>query len=121
MTVAEYNDYASAPGKIYVKFRNSDWDAVALNMFVPADAKVLPAGTYTYSADNAEFTFDGQSYAEISLGYGDASNRFAEGSTVTVEENEGVYDVRMNLIFTNGKKAVITFNGTIEGDPFPQQ
>lgn len=121
MTVAEYNDYASAPGKIYVKFRNSDWDAVALNMFVPADAKVLPAGTYTYSADNAEFTFDGQSYAEISLGYGEASNRFVEGSTVTVEESEGVYDVKMNLIFTNGKKAVITFNGTIEGDPFPQQ
>lgn len=121
MTSAEYNDYASEPGKIYVKFKDSDWNTVALNTFVSADAKKLPAGTYTYSDDKSEFTFDGQSYAEIALGYGDSSFRFAEGSTVTVAENEGVYDITMELIFTTGKKATITYNGTIEGDPFPQQ
>lgn len=92
-----------------------------INAFVPADAKTLPAGTYTYGDNGAEFTFDRQSYAEIAIGYGDSNFRFAEGSTITVTEAEGVYDITMELIFTTGKKATIKYNGTISGDPFPQQ
>lgn len=118
MTKAEYNDTPRNPGNIYVKFQNDNWDAVALDFYVDAEATTLPAGTYTYGDRSTEAgTFGWNSYAELNLGYGDASNRLAAGSEVTVEKEDQNYTVTMHLILESGRVLNATYTGEIDGTP----
>ena len=120
LTKAEYNDVVARPaGNMYIKFNDPDWVyTVGLNMFADPEATVLPAGTYTYGDRSTEpGTFDWNSYVDIYTGGSTTNNRMAEGSTVTVEGAEGAYTITMDMKFTSGRRAVLTYNGTISGAP----
>lgn len=120
LTKAEYNDAMARPaGNMYIKFNDPDWIyTVGLNMFADPEATLLPAGTYTYGDRSTEpGTFDWNSYVDVYTGGSSTNNRMAEGSTVTVEEAEGVYTITMDMKFTSGRRAVLTYSGTISGAP----
>ena len=56
----DVNDYVK--GEFYVKMNDADWNyEMVVDFFADADAAKLPAGTYTYSAENKPGTFGAKS------------------------------------------------------------
>ena len=87
---------------------------MAIDFMSTPDATVLPAGTYTYSAEGGEMTFSSKSYLDIYSPY--TSNRFTAG-TITVAEESGVYAIDMDLTLEDGRNARLTYSGAISGTP----
>ncbi len=102
-------------GEFYTKFNDASWNyEMAIDFFADATAKKLPAGTYTYSADNTPGTFGSKSYVDMwspSLG---SSCRFAEGSTVTVSYDGDNIVMDFNLLLAD-KDYILTmkYEGSI--------
>ena len=89
---------------------------MAIDFMSKADATVLPAGTYTYSADGGEMTFSSKSYLDLYNPYPSSNNRFKTG-TITVTEEGGNYNIAMDLTLEDGRTANLTYSGTISGTP----
>lgn len=120
LTKAEYNDALARPaGNMYVKFNDPDWIyTVGINFFADPQETRLPAGVYTYGGRGTEpGSFDWNSYVEIYMGGGTTINRMAEGSTVTVEKDEDVYSITMDMKLESGRRVILTYNGAINGAP----
>lgn len=121
---AEYNDATARPaGNMYVKFDETvNWMyAAGIDFYADPSATTLPAGTYTYGGQStAPGTFSWNSYVDIMVGSSSVNNRMAEGSTINVEENGGVYTITMNMKFESGRSAVLTYTGQISGTPLFQ-
>ena len=116
---AKYNENPQKPGEFYVKFNDTAWSCdMAIDFMSTPGARVLPAGTYTYSADGGEMTFSSKSYLEIYTPY--SNNRFTAG-TVTVAENGGSYTISMDLTLEDGRNAKLTYSGAISGTPTFEQ
>lgn len=112
---AKYNDNPQPAGNFYVKFNDADWSCeMAIDFMSTPDATVLPAGTYTYSAEGGEMTFSSKSYLDIYTPY--TSNRFTAG-TITVAEENGVYAIDMDLTLEDGRNARLIYSGAISGTP----
>lgn len=101
----------AAPGEHYVRMNNSSWSSsLAFDFFAEAGTDTLPAGTYTYSADNTPGTFGPKSYVDTIRPYAAASSaRMAEGSTVTVTAT----GITGKLIMADGRTINISFTGEI--------
>lgn len=112
---AKYNDNPQPAGNFYVKFNDAAWNCeMAIDFVATADATLLPAGTYTYSAEGGEMTFSSKSY--LDLYNPSSSNRFTAG-TITVAEENGVYAIDMDLTLEDGRNARLTYSGAISGTP----
>lgn len=112
---AKYNENPQKPGEFYVTFNDTAWSCyMAIDFMSTPGATVLPAGTYTYSADGGEMTFSSKSYLEIYTPY--SNNRFTAG-TITVTENGGSYTIDMDLTLEDGRNAKISYTGAISGTP----
>ena len=99
-------------GEFYVKMNDADWNyEMVADFFADADAAKLPAGTYTYSAENKPGTFGAKSCLNI---YTPSNNfKFAEGSTITVAYEGENISIKINGITTCGRKFDMTYNGKI--------
>lgn len=118
LSSASYSSNATPEGNFYVKFNDSSWSCeMALDMFGDTEATSLPAGTYTYSTENTRGTFGSKSYVELSKPFPGGTNRLADGSTVTVDKDSENYTIAMNLVFEDGRKAVINFTGQFSNAP----
>lgn len=117
LSAASYNENKQKPGEFYVKFNDTNWSCeMAIDFMSKADATVLPAGTYTYSADGGEMTFSSKSYMDLHNPYPTSNNRFKAG-TITVTEEGGNYNIAMDLTLEDGRTANLTYSGTISGTP----
>lgn len=117
LSAASYNENKQNPGEFYVKFNDTNWSCeMAIDFMSKADATVLPAGTYTYSADGGEMTFSSKSYLDLYNPYPSSNNRFKTG-TITVTEEGGNYNLAMDLTLEDGRTANLTYSGTISGTP----
>lgn len=112
---AKYNDNPQKPGVFYVKFNDAAWSCeMAIDFVSKSDATVLPAGTYTYSAEGGEMTFSNRSYLDT---YNPSCHFTFTAGTVTVTENAGTYTFDMDLTLDDGRNARITYSGEISGTP----
>ena len=115
LSAASYNDNPQQPGEFYVKFNDSAWTCeMAIDFLSTAGATTLPAGTYNYSAEGGEMTFSSKSYLDL---YNPSSNNHFSAGTITVTEDGGSYTISMDLTLENGRKAYISYTGTISGTP----
>lgn len=94
-------------GEFYTKFNDANWNyEMAIDFFANASETKIPAGKYTFSADNTPGTFGSKSYCDLykpNLG----NCRFAEGSTVDVSYSGDNIVMDFNLII-DGKDYVLT-------------
>ena len=115
MSAASYNENPQAAGEFYVKMNDADWKVeMALDFFADTEATVLPAGEYTYSADNTPGTFSQKSYVDF---YNPYSTNKMKGGTVNVAQEEGKYTITMNLELEDGRVCEFTYTGKITGEP----
>ena len=113
---ASYNENPMEKGEFYVKMNDRDWALdMAIDFRADASATVLPAGTYTYSTEKTPGTFSEGSYLNTYSPY--AAAKMAEGSTVTVAEEGGVYTLTLDLVLDDGRRAALTYVGAIAGTP----
>ncbi len=108
-TVVEIND--PQPGEFYIRFNDANWSVeMVTDFFNAADATSLTPGVYEYSADCTPGTYGPRSSITIYTPYSD--NPYS--GPVTVEENNGVYTITMDLTLENGRKALVSYEGEIK-------
>ncbi len=79
------NNNGRVDGEFYVKMNDASYNyEMAIDFYADASATAIPAGTYTYSAENTPGTFGPKSYIDLYTPNLGSSLRFAEGSTVEV-------------------------------------
>ncbi len=118
ITKATYSSTPQVPGGFLIGMDDDvNWTMSSMfNIFADAEAKTLPAGTYTYSADKTPGTFGPDSYVMIAANNW-ATERFKEG-TMTVAIAEGKYTISVEGTLESGQKVKLSFNeGEITGTP----
>lgn len=112
-----YNNGPLPAGQFMLKFNDSAWSLEGrIDLIADPSAKTLPAGTYTYSESGEPGTLGPGSYVDV-YQPSSASLKLKEGSTITVEIEEGVYSITMDLKFSDDSVGKFTYNGQIEGTP----
>lgn len=109
------------PGEFYVKGNDASWNyETALDFYADASEAKLPAGIYTYSTDNTPGTFGSKSYLDL---YSPSCNyHFAEGSTVTVDYNDGNIVMTVKLVTAeDGRTIEYGYTGPITFPEVEQQ
>ncbi len=102
-------------GEFYTKFNDASWNyEMAIDFFANSSETKLPAGTYTYSADNTPGTFGSKSYIDMWSPNLGSSCRFAEGSTVKVSYDGDNVVMDFNLLLVD-KDYILTmkYEGSI--------
>ena len=107
-TVVEIND--PQPGEFYIRFNDTNWSVEMItDFFNAADATSLTPGVYEYSEECTPGTYGPRSSLTLYTPY--STNQYT--GPVTVEENNGVYTITMDLTLENGRKAVVSYEGEI--------
>lgn len=83
--------YNVVPGEFYVKMHDEDWHCeMAIDFFATTDATSLPAGTYTYSEEQAAGHFGPSSTVSMYSPYGDVDLTATE---IKVEKDGDNYKI----------------------------
>ncbi|MDE6669725.1 MAG: hypothetical protein K2K26_08610, partial [Muribaculaceae bacterium] len=107
-TVVEIND--PEPGEFYIRFNDTNWNVeMVTDFFDAADATSLATGVYEYSEDCTPGTYGPRSSISIYTPY--STNHYT--GPVTVEKNDGVYTITMDLTLESGRNAIVTYEGEI--------
>ena len=100
------NNNGRIDGEFYIKMNDAAWNyEMAIDLFADAAAEKIPAGTYTYSAENTPGTFGSKSYADMytpNMG----NCRFADGSKATVSYSGENIIIDLYLIVAEKNKAL---------------
>ena len=100
------NNNGRVDGEFYIKMNDNAWNyEMAIDLFADAAAEKIPAGTYTYSAENTPGTFGNKSYADMykpNMG----NCRFADGSKATVSYSGENIIIDLYLIVAEKNKAL---------------
>lgn len=106
----DVNNYVE--GEFYAKMHDASWSyEMVIDFFAGAKAAKLPAGTYTYSAENTAGTFGSRSCLDI---YSPSeSYKFVEGSTIKVSYEGDNIIMEMDLVTTDGRKIDMKYEGSI--------
>lgn len=105
-------------GEFYVKMNDASWNYdMAIDFFAEASATAIPAGTYTYSAENTPGTFGPKSYIDLYTPNLGSSLRFAEGSTVEVSYDGDNITMAFSLNLAEQDKVLkMTYTGPINSE-----
>lgn len=116
MSAASYSPLEQAPGNFFVKLNDPDWKyEMALAFVADADAKELPAGTYTFDETVKQGALTPKSYVDTFNP--NANLRLEQGSFVVVERDGDKYKLTMNLNLSDGRIGEFTYEGAISGTP----
>lgn len=112
------NNNGRVDGEFYVKMNDESWSYdMAIDFFAEASATAIPAGTYSYSAENTPGTFGPKSYIDLYTPNLGSSLRFAEGSTVEVSyEGDNITMVFSLELAGQDKVLKMTYTGPINSE-----
>ncbi len=112
------NNNGRVDGEFYVKMNDESWSYdMAIDFFAEASATAIPAGTYSYSAENTPGTFGPKSYIDLYTPNLGSSLRFAEGSTVEVSyEGDNITMVFSLELDGQDKVLKMTYTGPINSE-----